>query len=108
MPCGRLLNQDQIANGISWVLVILQLSDAQKSDEKWRYFCHSEVLALEPVALISIAESQFCSMTLRRGSEEGLEGEGGPLRAQIRLEKEQGGEAWTAAPSVVPDLAFSK
>lgn len=46
MPCGWLLNQDQMANSIWWVLVILQLSNALKSDEKWRYFCHSEVLAL--------------------------------------------------------------
>lgn len=41
--------------------------------------------------LIFIAENQFCSLTLRRGSEEGLEGMGGSLGAVIRLEKEQGG-----------------
>ena len=41
--------------------------------------------------LIFIAENQFCSLTHRRGSEEGLEGTGGPLWAVIRLEKEQGG-----------------
>lgn len=46
MPCGWLLNQDQMASSIWWVLVILQISNAQKSDEKWGYFCHSEVLAL--------------------------------------------------------------
>ena len=41
--------------------------------------------------LIFIAENQFCSLTRRRGSEEGLEGTGGPLQAVIRLEKEQDG-----------------
>lgn len=41
--------------------------------------------------LIFIAENRFCSLTRRRGSEEGLEGMGGPLGAVIRLEKEQGG-----------------
>jgi hypothetical protein len=45
MPCGWPLNQDQMTNSIWWVLVVLQLSNTQKSDEKWRYFCHSEILA---------------------------------------------------------------
>lgn len=40
-----LLNQNQMANSIWWVLILLQLSNAQKSEEKWRYFCHSEILA---------------------------------------------------------------
>lgn len=46
MPCGWLLNQDQMAKGIWWILVLLQWSDTQNSDEKWRYFCHSEILAV--------------------------------------------------------------
>lgn len=45
MPCGWLLNQDQMGNSICWILVILQLYNAPKSDEKWRYVCHSEILA---------------------------------------------------------------
>lgn len=44
---------------------------------------------LEPVALISIEESQFCSTTPRRGSEEGGEGESSPLRSVVRAEKGQ-------------------
>lgn len=54
MPCGWLLNQDQMSNGIWWVLVVLQLSNALKSDEKERYSCHIQILAFEPLALISM------------------------------------------------------
>lgn len=54
MPCGWLLNQDQMVNSIWQVLVALQLSNALKSDKKERYFCHTEILALQPLALISM------------------------------------------------------
>lgn len=47
-------------------------------------------------------------MTSRRDSEEGLEGEGGPLRSTIRLEKGHGGEVQIAASYIVPDLIFSR
>lgn len=59
MPCGWLLNEDQMANSIWWVLVILQFSDAQNLMKSRDIIATMKFWYWKPIALISIIEGQF-------------------------------------------------